>query len=60
MFKKQKKQKMVLKDIFPFENILYLFSSLKNTPILVADWGVDPPPPFTDQSVTLRFFYAFP
>ena len=27
--------------------------------ILVADRGLTPPPPFTDMSATIRFFYAF-
>ena len=45
--------------IFPFENTLHLlFFSLKKPNWLQI--GGRPPPPFTDLSATIGFFYAFP
>ena len=38
---------------------LFLFSKKKKK-YFGCRLGVDPPPPFTDRSVTNSFFYAFP
>ena len=41
---------------FHFRTFCFCFSFLEKTPILVVACGICPPPPFTDWSVTYRFF----
>ena len=51
----------VSRNIFPFQNVLHLFLFFRRKKNYFGyGHGVCPPPPFTDQSVTYRFFYAFP
>ena len=44
---------------FTFHIILHFFHFIQKL-IWLQTAGVDPPPPFTDRSVTNSFFYAFP
>ena len=43
---------------FRFRTFCIFFSFLKKTPILVADWGLNPPPVYGPVR-KYRFFYAF-